>query len=69
MNRYQVKSRRLGLPVGSVVSEAMLPAGCNIAVLLEAGLLARVEEPKKTSKFKPPVDPEPEPADMPEEQD
>jgi hypothetical protein len=68
---YTILSRRLGLPVGAVVSESEMPAGCNIPVLLEAGMIARFEEPKpsKTTKFKPPVAPEPESAEMPEEQD
>jgi hypothetical protein len=71
MTSYMIMSRRLGLAVGSVVSESKMPAGCNIPVLLEAGLIARFEEPKpsKTTKFNTPVNPEPESAEMPEEQD
>jgi hypothetical protein len=68
---YRVLSNRLLFPAGSVVSDSMLPEGCNIALLLETGHLARVQEPapsKKSKHTRPPVDPEPEPAVELEEQ-
>jgi len=66
---YRVTSDRWVFPRGSLVSESMLPSGCNISVLLEAGHLVRVQptEPVKKKPTKPPVLPEPEPADRLEE--
>jgi len=67
---YRVMSSRWLFPQGSLISESMVPEGCNIALLLDTGHLVRVSEPtKKTTKPKPPADPELEPAELPEEQD
>lgn len=67
MTKYRVLSARLGIAAGSVVSGSELPEGCNIDLLCDTGHLEVVQ--LKTPNTKPPVDPEPEPAEMPEEQD
>lgn len=67
MTNYRVLSARLGIAQGSVVSGSDLPEGCNILLLVDTGHLEVVRQ--DVPNIKPPVDPEPEPADMPEEQD
>jgi hypothetical protein len=68
---YRVLSNRWLFPAGSIISDSMLPEGCNIDLLLETGHVARVQPPAPSNKSKntrPPVDPEPEPASELEEQ-